>query len=153
MKTPSLTHGLATDHRRLDAILATCKSEAAVARFPAAAEHLASFQSGLARHIEAEESVLFPELERLLPQAGGPTRVMRAEHAELLARVARLDDALRRTDPAWQPQVRELEDLLEGHNLKEERILYPMADHAMSEVAGARALKATLNRVLGSDED
>jgi hemerythrin-like domain-containing protein len=146
---PPLTDCLETDHRRLDAILTDCKRLADSHLFVAAAEKFTLFAQGLSRHIDAEERVLFPALEERVPQAAGPTRVMRFEHARLRELLVRLAQALAASDRVWQPATRELEELLAAHNTKEERVLYPMANSIALGVANPGELRAKLTDALG----
>jgi iron-sulfur cluster repair protein YtfE (RIC family) len=145
---PSLTECLETDHRRLDAILIQCKSLASAGGFAAAADRFVTFADGLSRHIDAEEDVLFPALQEHAPHAMGPVHVMRSEHAQLRELLVLIAAALRASDAAWQPRVQALEDILKAHNLKEERVLYPMADEAAGEAPDAGELQARLTGVL-----
>jgi iron-sulfur cluster repair protein YtfE (RIC family) len=129
---PKLTECLEVDHRRLDRVLVETKSLAASGRFPNAAALFATFARGLSRHIDAEENILFPALDESAPHAAGPMHVMRLEHARLKELLEQIGAALERGDAAWQRDVRELEGILAEHNLKEERILYPLSDDATS---------------------
>ena len=146
---PTLTECLQTDHRRLDAILDECKALATAGRFAVAAERFATFRQGLARHIDAEEDVLFPALAEHAPHAAGPVGVMHAEHGQIRDLMATVTSALAASDPAWRSGVGELEEILSAHNLKEERVLYPMADEAMSDASDLDALRARLGGMVG----
>ncbi len=150
--TPTLTECLETDHRRLDGVVVECKRLATSGEYAAAAEQFASFARGLSRHIDAEEEVLFPALQEHAPQAGGPLHVMRREHEKLREMLGTVEEALRASRPIWRSGVGALEDLLAQHNLKEERILYPMANEATSEFAGLDALRASLVAALDGSE-
>lgn len=147
---PTTTECLQTDHRRLDAILTECKALAAAGRFPVAADRFAMFRQGLSRHIDAEEDVLFPALSERAPHAAGPVRVMRAEHGEIRDLMATLASALAASDPTWRSTVSALEEVLSGHNMKEERILYPMADEALGDAADHEPLRARLTSMVGA---
>jgi hemerythrin-like domain-containing protein len=140
----TLTECLEEDHRRLDAILTECKSLATAGGFAAAAERFESFASGLSRHIDAEEGVLFPPLLERAQSAMGPVRVMRGEHLQIRALVLTLQTALRNSNPFWRSAVGELEALLDVHNMKEERVLYPMADAVAATAPGSEALRTRL---------
>ena len=146
---PTLTDCLESDHRRLDAILAECRSLAAAGSFPVASERFATFGRGLCRHIDAEEDILFPALEERAPHAAGPMRVMRAEHAELLEIIAAVAAALVGSDPAWRSRLQQLEDVLVAHNAKEERVLYPMANEVSRDDPELEGLAASLAGSLG----
>jgi hemerythrin-like domain-containing protein len=134
MNSPSVqaaTHCLEVDHRALDAVLLEAEKAARAGSFPDARRQFAAFASGLVRHIEAEESVLFPEIEEVHPATRGPTAVMRAEHHELRALVGEIGEALETPTDGWATSFRRLKELLLAHNAKEERVLYPMADAAL----------------------
>jgi iron-sulfur cluster repair protein YtfE (RIC family) len=148
MNRPSLTSCLEIDHRRLDAVLAECRSLASAASFAAAATRFEAFELGLSHHIRAEEEVLFPSLEAALPGAMGPTAVMRAEHGMLLGAVARVRAAFETSDGSWNEEVEQLEGLLVSHNRKEERVLYPMAERATQGLLSAPGLAEDLVRAL-----
>ena len=134
---PANLHGvfevLAWDHDRLDALDkaafdALDRGDLAVAR-----TLFAHFARGLDRHIRFEEDVLFPAVETRagLPRHAGPTAVMRAEHVQIRTCLAGITDALA-ADGAGAVQIRaRMLSVLGGHNLKEEQILYPMADRAL----------------------
>jgi len=132
-KAESVTRLLGDDHRRLDALLADAKRALAADDRPRAAARFGEFRAGLESHIAAEERVLFPRFEALTGIAsGGPTHVMRVEHAqirELLAEIsAGLGDGASPT-PLSTP-LAHLTALLLAHNGKEERVLYPASDRA-----------------------
>jgi iron-sulfur cluster repair protein YtfE (RIC family) len=127
------TQCLDQDHRRLDGILREVEQAAGAANpegFARAGAQFATFATGLERHIEAEEGILFPELEELEPGAAGPTSVMHAEHEEIRALLGRIAGDLEGRAQAWQTGVARLKEVLSVHNMKEERILYPMANAA-----------------------
>ncbi len=125
---PGATRCLEIDHDRLDEIMLEVERAASGGQLPEAQARFTVFASGLVRHIEAEETVLFPMLETHQPGAGGPISVMLTEHEqfrELLEEIAALFAA--RSDQ-WEAAVRRLKEGLLAHNTKEERMLYPMSD-------------------------
>ena len=82
----------------------------------------------VATHFATEEETLFPELARIPPIAGGPLRVMNAEHdtfRDLLqsARRARHDG----NDHKLSKIAADLATLLQGHIAKEDGVLFPLA--------------------------
>lgn len=127
---------LMTDHRRLDGIMENCRDLAASGNMSGAGAKFIEFRKGLLRHIKIEEGLLFPEFELAtgLDKRSGPTGVMRHEHAEII----RLLDLIQDVFESDQPAASEFESLrsavvalLQEHNGKEERILYPMTDRMM----------------------
>ena len=123
---------LSADHRRLDGLMEECRRLATTADMPGAFAKFGAFREGLMRHIRIEEELLFPEFESATGLSeGGPTGVMRHEHLE----IRRLMDLIQDLFTAPGPSAGEFESLrsalfalLHEHNLKEERILYPMTD-------------------------
>jgi regulator of cell morphogenesis and NO signaling len=98
-------------------------------------EHATQLQeaiTALRRHIYLEEQYLFPALREdgLLP----PVLVMLREHGQIWQTLDLLEEQLR-TDPVAslaRDSCRRLLVQLLHHNLKEERILYPRADDALT---------------------
>lgn len=121
----TLTHCLELDHRRLDSVLLETRGLAAQGSFPRALDRFRGFAAGLSRHIVAEETTLFPALG---DGAAGPVRVMCAEHARLRDHLEAILAALASDSGAWAEEVDGLQVLLEQHNAKEERVLYPLSN-------------------------
>ena len=138
----SVSELLGSDHRRLDAILADAKRGLAAGDVAGAAARFAAFREGLERHIVAEEEVLFPAFEALTGlSGGGPTQVMRAEHAELRRLLDELAASLARGgDEERTSLFGVLSGLIRAHNGKEERILYPMTDQALRDAPEREAV-------------
>lgn len=107
-------------------------------------EPLARAVAALRRHIYLEEEVLFPPL-----RAAGliaPVFVMVREHGQMWQTLDKLDTE---TAGGLVPAsvvglLRDLQDQLRVHNPKEEQILYPQADQALTETATAE-LRALLD--------
>jgi regulator of cell morphogenesis and NO signaling len=144
------TKCLDVDHRRLDAILHEAEEAASAAGFERARELFATFASGLERHIEAEENILFPELEEMEPGAAGPTAVMHAEHEEIRALLERIGADFASKSSTWRTPFQRLGEVLSAHNMKEERILYPMADAASRDAGRDAALAERLRAALSA---
>jgi iron-sulfur cluster repair protein YtfE (RIC family) len=142
----SVTELLCRDHRRLDSILAEAKRCLVAGDLPGASTRFAEFRDGLELHISAEEEVLFPAFETFAGGAGGgPTTVMRMEHAEIRRLMAEVASNLERGDGERQATpLAALTARIYAHNGKEERILYPAIDQAARE---ADALEGLLRRI------
>jgi iron-sulfur cluster repair protein YtfE (RIC family) len=116
------------DHDRLDALLQsfqTLKRQ----NVSKAKEAFTQFKSGLERHIQWEEHLLFPLWEEKTGMSdGGPTFVMRHEHRRIEEQLQAIDRNVteEQADDAQAEQA--LLALLAAHNLKEERVLYPAID-------------------------
>jgi len=119
------------DHRRLDAMVLEVQSLATSNSFREADERFSEFACGLRRHMDLEEQVLFPLLEQAGAPSGGPTDVMREEHADIRRCLAEAENAIRTENSGRvEEALDDLTDTLTSHNTKEELVLYPMADEA-----------------------
>jgi len=62
----------------------------------------------------------------------GPTMIMRHEHDQMRALFAQIEDALQRRDEDdFLGNTETLLILIQQHNMKEEGMLYPMADEQL----------------------
>ena len=127
-----VSDALGWDHDRLDALEVAAMEAWGAGETPAAARLHLRFVFGLLRHIRFEESVLFPEFERVsgMPDHG-PTEVMRVEHRAIEALLEDLRKAVASGVPPAEATRADLRALLHGHNVKEENVLYPMLDRAL----------------------
>jgi iron-sulfur cluster repair protein YtfE (RIC family) len=142
----SVTQLLGLDHRRLDAILADAKRWLAAGDLPRASSRFSEFRDGLEHHIAAEEEILFPAFEALTGAAGGgPTRVMRLEHAEIQSLMDEVASSLERGgDASHTTPLAALTARVYAHNGKEERILYPAADRVARDTLVLKQLMRRL---------
>jgi uncharacterized protein (DUF2249 family)/hemerythrin-like domain-containing protein len=145
----SVSGYLGQDHDRLDEILPDVERRLAAGDVAGARERFAEFTCGLDRHIEAEEQVLFPDVERRTGMIGGPTAVMRAEHVEIRAWMAGAADALAAEDASgFRAALQRLRSVLVQHNMKEEHVLYPMSEQAASEAGAQESLVRRMQALL-----
>jgi hemerythrin-like domain-containing protein/uncharacterized protein (DUF2249 family) len=139
---------LGTDHRRLDAIFLEVDRLVRQGRMLEAAPLAAEFVCGLERHIEMEEQVLFPEFEAQTGIVGGPTEVMRQEHRMIRSDLHEIAEALAEQDEArFRAAADALLETLGSHNLKEERILYPMTDRSSGSPVARDELVRRMQRL------
>jgi hemerythrin-like domain-containing protein len=128
-----VTEALGWDHDRLDTLERAAMEAWGAGETHAAARLHLRFVFGLLRHIRFEESVLFPEFERVsgMPADRGPTTVMRVEHRaiEQLLEDMRLA-AVSGVRPGETTRA-DLHGVVHSHNVKEENVLYPMLDHSL----------------------
>ena len=149
----SVTSLLGLDHRRLDGILADAKRSLAAGDLPRACARFAAFRGGLERHMAVEEEIVFPAFEALTGAAGGgPTQVMRGEHAEIRRLMTEVAACLERgSDEGRATPLAALTARVYAHNGREERVFYPAADRVAGEAGASEAL---VGRVLSrSSED
>lgn len=135
---PDSSQGLAEfftlDHRRCDSNWVEVEAAAETGDAEAVKERWCTFQSGLLKHLQMEEEVLFPAFEQATGMSeGGPTFVMRAEHDQMRGLLEQMDAAANAGD---HDELVDLGDtllmLIQQHNQKEEHMLYPMAERALA---------------------
>ncbi|MCC6747749.1 MAG: hemerythrin domain-containing protein [Deltaproteobacteria bacterium] len=91
-----------------------------------------AFIESLITHAKIEEEYLFPAMEQKMGPMG-PLAVMRAEHEEIegtLVRLPSLGDAKSMVDAA-----RHAIAVARDHFIKEEQVLFPMAENVLGESA------------------
>lgn len=129
-----LSRDLEQEHRAIDRGIEAFASGLAATEAPRTAV-LADALDELRRHIFLEEALLFPPLQEagLVP----PLVVMRREHGEIWASMDALAECVAPgADPGSLRQVLDrLRAQLDTHNAKEEAVVYPAADHALSAAA------------------
>jgi iron-sulfur cluster repair protein YtfE (RIC family) len=129
---------LTDDHEQCDQLFADAENAVDGKDWPSAEALFERFSLCTMRHFAREEEILFPAFETTTGMSGGPTVVMRHEHAQILEILPAMNDAIGRRDASGYLGLSEtLLMLLRQHNLKEEQILYPMCDRALSGDAPA----------------
>jgi hemerythrin-like domain-containing protein len=128
-----LTAPLVADHRHCDGLFATAEDAAQRSDWAACRAHFDAFRAAMLHHFDVEENVLFPAFEQATGMSMGPTAMMRSEHAQmrdLLNNMAAVIAAGRKDDYLGMSETLLL--YMQQHNLKEENVLYPMADQALA---------------------
>lgn len=124
------------EHRRCDEQYAVAEAAIASKDWDTATDDFAAFLRMFELHLDKEERVLFPRLDRAMGNAYGPTAVMRAEHGHMRDTLREMNAALGRRDSEdFFDNADTLRVLMHQHNLKEEGILYPHADRALVDQA------------------
>jgi hemerythrin superfamily protein len=142
-----ITDYLSEDHEHCDDLFAEAENAVGAGDWTLAGERFALFRHDTLRHFACEETLLFPAFEAHTGMAGGPTLVMRDEHEQIRNTLAGMVAALAGRDArAYLGLAETLLMLMRQHNMKEERILYPMADQAIPDGA---ALVARMAEVTG----
>ncbi|HAY44287.1 MAG TPA: hemerythrin [Micrococcaceae bacterium] len=127
----SLAEAFTKEHHEIDAAIE--KYMATTREDPESrAKMLLEAVSALRRHIYLEEEVVFPHLPRATLMM--PLMVMHREHGELWRRMDALEKSLQgaSADAPLVADCEELLSLLDNHNSKEEPIIYPLMDTALS---------------------
>ena len=120
---------LTTDHRACDEEFADMENAVASGDWDLSAEKLNKFVTDLLHHFDMEEKVMFPTFEDVTGMIQGPTMIMRMEHDQMRQLLNALQEDLEKKDKNHFFGVSEsLMMLMQQHNMKEEQMLYAMAD-------------------------
>jgi hemerythrin-like domain-containing protein len=131
-----ITHYLTADHTHCDDLFAEAENAVASADWQNGQTHFQAFEAATLHHFAREESLLFPAFEACTGMSQGPTTVMRSEHIELRETLQAMGQAIAKRDANTYLGLAEtLLMLMRQHNLKEEQILYPMADQILADTA------------------
>ncbi|OIP56426.1 MAG: hemerythrin HHE cation-binding protein [Helicobacteraceae bacterium CG2_30_36_10] len=123
---------LTEDHRKCDELFALME-ESAAKSLEDAKEVCAEFMSETERHFQMEERVMFLEFENKTGMTQGPTAMMRHEHDQVRALMKQMEEARASGNKDKFFGLSEtLMILMQQHNMKEEQMLYPMAQQHLS---------------------
>lgn len=130
----TITQYLSAEHRHCDNLFADAETAAAKDDLAGAQAGFAAFQREMEQHLSKEENTLFPAFEQATGSSRGPTSVMRMEHEQMRELFAEMKAALDANDTGSYAGLSEtLLILMQQHNMKEEQMLYPMADRALGD--------------------
>jgi len=130
-----LTAFFEQDHRDCDARWADVEELLDTRDVDAARPAWQKFNAGMRRHIAMEEEVLFPAFESAAKMAGGgPTAVMRMEHQQMRGLLDQIESVMESGDTEQALDIGDtLLMLIQQHNIKEEGMLYPMAENVLAD--------------------
>jgi hemerythrin-like domain-containing protein len=134
----SIESFMAQDHKACDDRFARAEAAVGAGDWTSADTEFESFRRAMERHFEMEEGVLFDAFEARTGMSGGPTMVMREEHAQMRGVLTALADAVAAQDAdEYLGQAETLNVLMQQHNIKEEQVLYRMMDQHLADEADA----------------
>ena len=125
---------LSADHSRCDELFANM--EDAVAKdIDSATQAYEEFAQNTERHFQMEERVMFLEFETKTGMTQGPTAMMRQEHTQMRNLITDMKTAIEnKNKDKFFGNSETLMILMQQHNMKEEQMLYTMAQqHLDSE--------------------
>jgi hemerythrin-like domain-containing protein len=123
-------------HQHCDALFIAAEESAQNRDWLAAKSAFEQFNEQMHAHFEAEETILFPAFEDATGMIQGPTQMMRLEHQQMRSVLAQVQAACAAEDgEAYAGLAETLLILMQQHNMKEEHILYPMCEEALTEEA------------------
>ncbi len=128
----SIKEFMTQDHRDCDEIFAQME-EAVANNQDEALKKFEEFSDALTNHFKMEEMVLFPEFEQKTGMTQGPTRVMVMEHEQMRELLSKMSKAIESKDnDSFFGLSETLMILMQQHNMKEEQMLYTMAQQHLS---------------------
>jgi len=124
-----ISHYLTPEHRECDTIFAEAEAAAAKGDFATAKEKFLEFADETLLHFKKEEDEFFPLFEQVTGSEQGPTMVMKHEHEQVRGLMGKMAQAIESEDKdAYLSLAESMMILLQQHNMKEEQMLYAMAD-------------------------
>lgn len=128
---------LTKDHRDCDEQFANMENAVASGDWVKAQKEFNLFLNDLSTHFDMEEKIMFPAFESKTGMVGGPTQVMRMEHEQMRNVVSQMkNDVESKNKDHFFGLSESLMMLMQQHNMKEEQMLYAMADaHLASEAS------------------
>ncbi len=128
----TLAEFMTTDHQACDDGFSLTEQAAYSSNWPAAEISFNSFFEKMKHHFRMEEEILFPAL---LAAGGpsGPVQMMTMEHAQMSSLLGNMASAVAQHDSDGYTGFSEtLLIVMQQHNLKEEQILYPIAERLLN---------------------
>jgi len=138
MKNINIEAGLAAfftqDHRDCDAQWAEVEGILDSSGTEAGRDKWRVFEARMRRHFAMEEEVLFPAFNaRSRMGGGGPTAIMTMEHEQMRGLLDQIGAAVESGDAEEAMNLGDtLLMLIQQHNVKEEGMLYPMAEDVLA---------------------
>ncbi|MCK9336564.1 MAG: hemerythrin domain-containing protein [Arcobacteraceae bacterium] len=120
------------EHRRCDENFANLESVIDSGDFENAKKVFEEFKNDMLTHFKQEESVMFAEFNSCSGGGCNPTSVMLAEHDQIRITLDQIKTALENSDKNRALGLCEnLLFIMQQHNMKEEQIMYNLADNTL----------------------
>jgi hemerythrin-like domain-containing protein len=129
----TISNYMTSDHHRCDELFSQAEAAASGQDWGMIATDLQVFLDSMRQHFKMEEEVLFPAFEQRTGMSMGPTQVMRMEHVQMRELFDAMADAVKQQDrDEFLGQAETLLVMMQQHNMKEEQMLYHMADQVLA---------------------
>lgn len=123
---------LSADHKRCDELFASME-DAVASSIDSSKEAFELFAGETERHFQMEERVMFLEFENKTGMTQGPTAMMRMEHTQMRNLINDMGKAIDDGNKdKFFSNSETLMILMQQHNMKEEQMLYTMAQQHLS---------------------
>lgn len=131
-----IAHYMTDDHRKCDENFGQIEILVEQNNFDEAKKEFSKWKMGMENHLRKEEGYLFSQVEAKLGGKIGPIIVMEMEHQQMRDLFERMDRSIDEKDVNTYLGLSEsCMILIQQHNMKEEQMLYPLIDRALSEEA------------------
>ncbi len=125
----NITSYMTDDHRQCDDAFVEFENIIQEKDWQSLESNWDNFSKLLLKHFDMEETILFPAFEAATGMTQGPTMVMRSEHQHMRNLMEQIGAALSSQNEEECLGISEtLMIMIQQHNMKEEQMLYPMAD-------------------------
>lgn len=132
----TISQPMTNDHRHCDELFVETEQAVMNKAWNDAERLVSALDNAMTHHFTTEEERLFPAMESASSQAMAPIRIMSMEHDQMRYLIAKLKSAISEHEKETALGVSEtLLVTMQQHNLKEEHILYPMADRLVPALA------------------
>lgn len=120
---------MTNDHRECDNLYAPLEDAISRGDWDEALSLYMPFKEAMLRHFAMEEEVLFPEMEKFMGGGEGPIHVMKMEHSQIRSIIEQMGEAINDKNSHKALGLGETFMILtQQHNMKEEQVLYTMAE-------------------------
>lgn len=128
----TISNFLSSDHKRCDTLFAAAESAVSNGDWDVATPEFGRFRDAMLHHFAMEEEIMFPAFETRTGKRQGPTMVMRSEHQQMTELLTRMTNAIaRKNADSYLGDADTMLIFMQQHNVKEEQMLYRMADQAL----------------------
>jgi len=122
------------DHRECDEHFPPVEDAVMADKWDDALMNFITFKNSVLKHFKMEEDVLFPEMEEIMGGGEGPVHIMKMEHNQVRSILDQMGESIEEKN---RDKFLGLSDtfmiLIQQHNMKEEQILYNMADQILGD--------------------
>ncbi len=133
--TRKISTYMTIDHRRCDEVFSNLERAVMEKKADVLPDAFETFKKEFLNHFRMEEEVMFPSIEERTGMQGGPTQIMRMEHEQMRQVIAQMEGDIGRGDyDHFLGLAETFMILVQQHNMKEEQILYNMADQVLGDM-------------------
>ena len=124
---------MTTDHRACDEQFANLENTVDKGDFQTASMMFDEFSTNMLHHFSMEEEVMFPSYNNCEGGHCNPTGVMLMEHDQMRGLFTQMKDAIDKKDKnSFLGLSENLLFVMQQHNMKEEQMMYNLADEALN---------------------